>query len=70
MKKCSHIIRSGPLHPSIVIGGGISTGQCQNDCFPGLAVCFDHAHKETLALLARMKIDEICKLTKERKSRV
>lgn len=51
--RCSYIYRSGPLHPSIKIGGGVSMGRCKKECFPGLVVCYEHAEKEALALLAR-----------------
>lgn len=52
-KHCNHVYRSGQLHKSIVIGGGGFLGECTNECFPGLIVCYEHASKETLALLAR-----------------
>lgn len=62
-KRCSHINRSGPLHPSIKVGG-FSMGQCENECFPDLVVCYEHATKETLALLARQYMDKCKKLEK------
>lgn len=51
METCSHVFRTGPLHPSIKIGGGVATGRCQNECYPRLNVCFEHATAEALALL-------------------
>lgn len=54
-QRCSYIFRSGPLHPSIKIGG-VSLGQCPNERFPELVVCYEHATKDTLALLARQAL--------------
>lgn len=51
--QCSHIYRSGQLHPSIKIGGGASLGRCLSDVFPGLLFCFEHATKDALAHLVR-----------------
>lgn len=56
LPQCTHIFRSGPIHPSIVVGGGVSMGQCPNECFPELVVCYEHATKETLAVLARRAV--------------
>lgn len=50
MSRCTHINRSGPLHPSVKIGGA-SMDQCENEAFPELVVCYEHANKEALALL-------------------
>lgn len=47
-KRCSHIFRSGSLHPSIKIGGGVSMGQCENECLPGFTVCHEHANRDSL----------------------
>jgi len=54
-RRCSHIFRSGPLHPSIKIGGA-SLGQCPNERFPELVVCYEHADKSALALLAKSAV--------------
>ena len=56
---CSHIFRSGPLHSSVVIGDGVSMGQCLNLRFPELVVCAEHADKDTLLMLLRMKLKEL-----------
>jgi hypothetical protein len=61
-RRCTHIFRSGPLHPSIVIGGGVSMGQCPNERFPELVVCYEHATKDALALLARQALAALKKL--------
>jgi len=63
-ERCTHIFRSGPLHPSIKIGGA-SLGQCPNKRFPELVVCFDHADKETLALLAKQALKQVAILRKQ-----
>lgn len=57
-RRCSHRYYSEPLHPSIRIGGAVVVGQCENECFPGLVVCFEHANKDTLALLAQQLENE------------
>jgi len=66
--RCSYIHRSGPLHPSVKIGGGHSLGQCENECFPNLVVCFEHATKDTLAYLAKFYIKKCAKLEEELKT--
>jgi hypothetical protein len=60
--QCSHIFRSGPLLPNWVIGGGVSMGQCPNECFPELVVCLEHATKETLAYLVTQKTKALLQL--------
>lgn len=60
-KRCTHTTRVSP-HPSVVIGG-VCVGHCENECFPGLTVCFDHASKDTLALLARSILRDYEKAT-------
>ena len=64
MGRCSHVYRSGQLHPSIKIGG-VSLGQCENECFPDLVVCLEHANKETLAMLAQQYMRRCAALEKE-----
>ena len=39
----------------MVIGGGVSMGQCPNACFPELVVCLEHAEKSTLAYMVTKK---------------
>lgn len=50
--KCSKVHRVPLANVGIVIGG-VSVGQCENERFPGLVVCFEHADKETLALMVQ-----------------
>ncbi len=54
-EKCQHIFRAGPLHSSIKIGSA-SLGRCENDVFPGLVLCFEHASKDALAMLTRTNV--------------
>jgi len=49
--KCRHVNRVS-VHPSVVIGGA-SLGQCENEVVPGLVMCFEHADKEALSMLAQ-----------------
>lgn len=58
-RRCTHIFRSGPLHPSIKVGGGVSMGQCPNERFPELVVCYEHASKDSIALVARQALDAL-----------
>lgn len=60
MKKCSHIDRVS-IHPSIKIGG-VSIGQCQNRCVPGLVVCAEHASKDALVMLVKQLLKQIKEL--------
>ena len=55
-RRCTHVFRSGPLHPSIVIGGA-SLGRCPKERFPALIVCYEHATKDTLALMAKRAVE-------------
>jgi hypothetical protein len=58
-QRCTHIFRSGQLDPSIKIGGGVSMGRCQNERFPELVVCYEHASKDSIALVARQALDAL-----------
>jgi len=62
--KCNHIFRSGPLHPSIKIGGTVSMGQCEKERFPELVFCFEHADKEAIALVAKSALAALKKVRK------
>lgn len=64
MARCGHIYSSGQLHPSIKIGA-VSLGQCENECYPDLVVCFDHANKEALSMLAQSYKNKCEQLQKE-----
>lgn len=58
--KCRFVKRAS-VHPSVVIGGA-SLGQCENEVVPGLVMCFEHADKEALSMLAQERLIEIEKL--------
>lgn len=48
MKKCNKTIRVG-VHPSVKIGG-VTIGECQNECLPEMTVCWRHASREALVM--------------------
>jgi hypothetical protein len=46
-------LRNGLLLPRM------PTGRCEEPCFPGMVLCYDHVSKDALALLARMLIAKL-----------
>ena len=69
MKQCTHINRSGPLHPSVVVGGGVSLGQCECACVPGMVFCEEHASPYAMAMHIRSLTEEIATLKAKGKVR-
>lgn len=62
--QCTHIFREELPMPARfgTQRGGIAVGRCENECFPELNVCYEHADKATLGTLCNMYREEIRKL--------
>lgn len=62
MKKnqCSHINRVA-VHSSIKCGGA-SIGRCENECLPGMVVCWEHATREALVYAVRLYAKQVLEL--------
>jgi hypothetical protein len=68
-RRCSRFLTSGPLHPSIKIGGRVSLGQCENECVPDLVFCYEHASREAMEMVIVSCKKEIEQLQKELRTR-
>ena len=64
--KCNHVNRVPlVLSRGQTVIGGVSVGTCQNEVLPGLVVCFEHATKDTLAMLVSSVLQDYEKATGE-----
>jgi hypothetical protein len=68
-RRCSRFLTSGPLHPSIKIGGCVSLGQCENECVPDLVFCYEHASREAMEMVIVSCKKEIEQLQRELRTR-
>ena len=58
MSKCGKALKALSLHPSIAVGGRIVTETCENECAPGLVVCWACATHDTLVMLVQSLLQD------------
>ena len=58
--QCSYINRVA-IHESIKVGGA-SLGRCENECLPGMTVCYLHATREAMAYAIKLYAKKIKEL--------
>ena len=56
-RQCNHITRVA-IHSSIKFGGA-SIGRCENECLPGMVVCWEHATREALVYAVKLYAKQV-----------